>query len=635
MSQHQPLSVEQFLSPISQEKPAGEDLRWSDEFIELVAAMESDEDTADPGVWSRQRKRANWDKVIEVGTSILLEKSKDLRIAAWLTDAWSHLHGLAGMRDGLELMRAIQAKFWENAHPEHGDLDLRRGLYEVLDDPKQLPLRIRNVPLTRVAGASHLSYSIIKHQESRKNDNELRKKDLPDEERAFLEQSIHGGDFDKAVDATARTYYVDLIRELQDCRDAVDRFDNSIKQRWPSSSKERPPQLSTVKAAIEDVAALAKQLLAKKPAEEADDEPDAERERPPEREEEAEESTSDGEASASRETGSTTTSQRSSRSALMGHLTNPDEAIAQIVHAAHFLRQTDPADPVSYLLLRAVGAGMLYRGDNSLDPEKLSPPASEVRQGLYQLFKAGETDEWAKLLDESEEAVGRPEGRGWLDPQLYSVRALQALGFERAARACKTILAAFLRDHTTWIESYLRDGTPCASKATHDWIAAEHLVDVSPTDLAQGVAEQRQESGRQASSDGRAESPADASVEEADPWQQAQLLRRSGRLNEAISVMVQAVRQARTGRDRFLRTLQQAELCLSFDRPGLALPLLEFLAQRIDELRLDQWEDTSLCARVLSHLYRCLKGRDEARALVVYNRLCQLDAGEAILLGAP
>jgi hypothetical protein len=30
-----------------------------------------------------------------------------------------------------------------------------------------------------------------------------------------------------------------------------------------------------------------------------------------------------------------------------------------------------------------------------------------------------------------------------------------------------------------------------------------------------------------------------------------------------------------------------------------------------------------------------LKGRDEARARVVYNRLCQLDAGEAILLGVP
>jgi hypothetical protein len=63
--------------------------------------------------------------------------------------------------------------------------------------------------------------------------------------------------------------------------------------------------------------------------------------------------------------------------------------------------------------------------------------------------------------------------------------------------------------------------------------------------------------------------------------------------------------------------------------------LLELLAQRIDDLRLEQWEDGSLSAWVLSYLYGCLKGKDDAPAAAVYNRLWQIDVGEASSWPAP
>ena len=65
-------------------------------------------------------------------------------------------------------------------------------------------------------------------------------------------------------------------------------------------------------------------------------------------------------------------------------------------------------------------------------------------------------------------------------------------------------------------------------------------------------------------------------------------------------------------------------------RPGVALPLLEGLARQIDELRLDRWEDPALCARVVASLYRCLRGKDDERARAIYERLCQLDIGQAL-----
>jgi hypothetical protein len=315
-------------------------------------------------------------------------------------------------------------------------------------------------------------------------------------------------------------------------------------------------------------------------------------------------------------------------------LTSAEQALAQIVDAAHFLRQADPADPVSYLVLRTVRAGALYRGEGARDPEQLPPPTSEVRERLRQLSRAEDGEHWASLLDESEQALGRPEGRGWLDPHVHSVRALEALGHEDALRACKSILSAFLRDHSDWPGSHLKDETPCASDRTRAWITAELWGSGRPTDLSPMIARPGGIPNDSAAVDGFVAQPLDGTnAEPADAWQEAQALCRSGRLPEAIAVMVQAARQARTGRDRFLRTLQQAELCLSSERAGLALPILELLAHRIDEFRLDQWEDSSLCARVFSHLYRCLKGRDDARAAVIYNRLCQLDPGEALLLG--
>jgi len=385
--------------------------------------------------------------------------------------------------------------------------------------------------------------------------------------------------------------------------------------------------------ALDEVEKEAKRLLTRKPAPKVVPDVPHEDEPPPAQDEEFEPAPDEGSLQESSAPPATSPgSQRPPRP--VSRLSSKDEAVARVVDAAHYLRRADPADPASYLVLRALQAAGLYQGGDALASGDLPPPATDVRERLYQLSRTADGEQWAELLDESEQAIGRPEGRGWLDPHCYSARALEALGYQDAARACKAIFSACLHDHEQWPASQMRDGTPCASGPTRDWIQRECQSSARPLDLG-GEIRPPQLADIASSSDGSS-SLTDSfgnPAEQPDPWEEAQALARANRHNEAISVMVQAVRQAHTGRKRFLRTLQQAELCLGSRRPDLALPLLEMLAQRIDDLRLDQWEDNSLCARVLSHLYRCLKGRDDARAAVVYNRLCQFDAGEALLLG--
>jgi type VI secretion system protein ImpA len=627
------MDVQSFLKPISDSDPVGENLLYEREYDDLNEARRADEPTSQDDIWRREAKRADWDRVIELGTEILLEKSKDLQVAAFMTEAWAHRRGLPGLRDGLELLGALQSEFWEMAYPQCGeDMEVRRGVYEFLDDPKVLPLRIRSVPLTRVEGSPDLWYSHIKYQGALETDKNYNRAQS-EEERARLEGNLRGEQFDAAAGQTPRAYYVGLVEELAACRAALERFSEDLAARWPAGPRQRPPRLSGSLTAVEEVERVARKLLARKtaPQEPPPDEPPSD--------EEAAESPDDGWPEEPVEEPSARSGPpRRSRSSSMGAgpPSSAEEALERIVDAAHYLRRNDPNDPAPYLVLRALGFAGLYRRDDVLASGELPAPSTEVREQLFRMSRGSDGDQWDGLLEEAEQALGQPAGRGWLDPYYYSARALESLGYEGVARACKAALAACLKDHERWPESHLRDGTPCASGPAREWIEREcRAAEPAPPF---GLAGHLRPPGPGESNANRGDAPADphavdGKVEPPDPWEEARDLARSGRLNEAMAVMVQAVRRARTGRERFLRMLEQAELCLACDRPALALPLLEVLAQRVDDLRLDQWEDGSLCARVFSHLYRCLKGKDDARASVIYSRLCQIDASEAFLLG--
>src|SRR5881296_2630003 len=98
----QPYS-DNLLDPISDEQPAGVDLRWSPEWDRIREARRSD-DGLDSGKWAkREQKSADWRLARELAASLLRDRSKDLQLALWLTEANLHLDGFAGLRDGLRI----------------------------------------------------------------------------------------------------------------------------------------------------------------------------------------------------------------------------------------------------------------------------------------------------------------------------------------------------------------------------------------------------------------------------------------------------------------------------------------------------------------------------------------------------
>jgi hypothetical protein len=178
----------------------------------------------------------------------------------------------------------------------------------------------------------------------------------------------------------------------------------------------------------------------------------------------------------------------------------------------------------------------------------------------------------------------------------------------------------------------LDDGTPSASVETRAWL--DELAPPAVTGPGAGSGTETMPARFAYSPPGPLPSRDGSSdVQQGqDAWDRAQEFLRAGEAQGAIATLARAVREADTGRERFLRTLQQAELCMTLGRPGIAAPLLEDLVQQIEDFRLEHWEDPALCSRVYSALYRCLRHAHDDRAGAIYKRLCQLDIGQAILI---
>src|SRR5512143_109315 len=97
------IDLEKILAPIPGDNPAGEDLRYGPIYDDIKEARRADDDLP-LGKWERERKKAEWDKVISLSVAALGDKTKDLQIAAWLMEALTITEGFAGVAVGLKVL---------------------------------------------------------------------------------------------------------------------------------------------------------------------------------------------------------------------------------------------------------------------------------------------------------------------------------------------------------------------------------------------------------------------------------------------------------------------------------------------------------------------------------------------------
>src|SRR5271165_3198722 len=99
------------LIPIEGPNPSGANLRY-DPIFDKIKEARREEDQPPAGMTERDRKVADNPLVIKLTTDVLAKKTKDLQIAAWLTEASLKQKGFAGLRDGLLLCNGLVENFW-------------------------------------------------------------------------------------------------------------------------------------------------------------------------------------------------------------------------------------------------------------------------------------------------------------------------------------------------------------------------------------------------------------------------------------------------------------------------------------------------------------------------------------------
>lgn len=141
------MDVEVLLSPIAAHSPCGEDLSFSKEFDQIAEMRRADDPSLDQGAWVTALKSADWPGVARQCAELLRTRSKDLRLALWLTEARALGEGHQGMAEGLDLCAALCEQHWATLHPqpEHGDMEERIGniawlLQRLVDMAPALPV---------------------------------------------------------------------------------------------------------------------------------------------------------------------------------------------------------------------------------------------------------------------------------------------------------------------------------------------------------------------------------------------------------------------------------------------------------------------------------------------------------------
>lgn len=155
------IEVENLLSEIAADAPCGEDLEYDSQFTEMEKQSQ--------GAPERQygstiipAEPPNWRGVRQAALH-LLERTRDLRVAAYLTRALLNTDGLPGFADGLALLEGLLERYWSSVYPQldpddNSDPTLRVNIIAALCDPEATLRALREIPLvsSRVLGRFNL-----------------------------------------------------------------------------------------------------------------------------------------------------------------------------------------------------------------------------------------------------------------------------------------------------------------------------------------------------------------------------------------------------------------------------------------------------------------------------------------------
>lgn len=143
------LDLESLLTPLSEDAPSGVNLEHDPVFLrlELAGAGKLERQygdkvyPAEPPDWQTVREHAN----------ALALRTRDLRVAVWLTRCAARLDGIAGAVSGLQLVHGLMKQRWADVHPQ---LDASDGNDPTMRRNGLAPLAAANAAISDLRAAA-------------------------------------------------------------------------------------------------------------------------------------------------------------------------------------------------------------------------------------------------------------------------------------------------------------------------------------------------------------------------------------------------------------------------------------------------------------------------------------------------
>jgi len=204
---------EELLKPITPECPAGESLRYEGTYDRIQEARRADDPDVPQGIWKTALKKADWPAVEALCLEALAYRSKDLHLAVWLLEAWFHLYGLAGVQQGMALLRELCARFWDTLYPqlEGDDVEFRLAPFAWLNE--KLALSFKQLPMT--ASSADVPAYTWADWESALHLDYVASKDQAARHEAEVEGKVTPVRFHQRALLSPRAFYAELAVALQ------------------------------------------------------------------------------------------------------------------------------------------------------------------------------------------------------------------------------------------------------------------------------------------------------------------------------------------------------------------------------------------------------------------------------------
>ena len=235
---------ERVLEPISAEKPAGVDLRALKEWVEIRKARPNLNDIADKRDWQPANPvTTDWSTYKDVVEGALCNKSKDLELGIFLTDACARLYGFSGIRDGIWTVRGLLVGFSDKGLyplPEEDNLEARYGKLDWLNE--KLADVMREIPIT-MRPASGVNYSLNYRDEA------LRPNGM-----------ITSTEFESAVSAGSKEQYEALSNEIEEVRSEFEQFEQVVDEQFGPEAL----SFTSAKQTLEECRVAVSSILRKK-----------------------------------------------------------------------------------------------------------------------------------------------------------------------------------------------------------------------------------------------------------------------------------------------------------------------------------------------------------------------------------